>query len=90
VTGVTIEGREIAVYTIGGRFFATANICTHAYALLSHGFLEDGVIECPIHSGRFDVASGCALGPPVTKNLLTYPVRVDGEDVLVGLDGERE
>ncbi len=46
---------QIALYRCDGEFFATDNICTHAFALLSEGFLQDGCIECPMHQARFDI-----------------------------------
>ena len=82
---VVVEGRKIALYRSEGEFFATDNVCTHAYALLSDGFLEDGCIECPLHQARFDIRTGKALCAPATVDVTTYPVKVDGEDLLVGI-----
>jgi len=82
---VVVDGRKIALYRSGDEFFATDNVCTHAYALLSDGFLEDGCIECPLHQARFDIRTGKALCAPATLDLATHPVKVDGEDLLVGL-----
>ena len=73
------------MYRSAGEFFATDNVCTHAYALLSDGYLEDGCIECPLHQARFDIRTGQALCAPATLDLKTYPVKVEGEDVLVGI-----
>jgi len=83
---VEIEGKQIAVYHTEGAFHATANICTHAYALLTDGFLDDCTVECPIHAGRFDIKTGKALGPPVNVDLKVYKLKVEGEDILVELD----
>ena len=77
---------RIALYRSEGEYFATENVCTHAFALLSDGFLEDGCIECPLHQARFDIRTGKALCAPATQDVRTYPVKVDGEDVLVGLE----
>ncbi|GAA4236200.1 non-heme iron oxygenase ferredoxin subunit [Actinomadura meridiana] len=78
--GVHVDGRSIAIYRSEGRLYATGNICTHGQALLTDGWLEDGVIECPLHGGRFDIGSGACLGPPVDEPLATYPVSErDGE-----------
>jgi len=82
---VEIEGRQIAVYHVGDAFHATANICTHAHALLTDGFLDECIIECPLHAGRFDIKTGKALGPPVIDDIETYPVRVVGEEIQVKL-----
>jgi len=83
---VEAEGRHIAVYHVGDSFYATDNICTHAFALLTDGFLDECEIECPLHAGRFDITTGKALGPPVTRDLKVYPLKVEGTDILVELD----
>ena len=81
---VAFGGREIALYDVGGEVFATDNLCTHAQALLSDGSLEGGVVECPLHGGRFEVRTGKGLGPPVPCDLKTYPARVvEGEIQLL-------
>ena len=74
---------EIAIYNVDGAFYATSNICTHAFALLSDGWLDGDEVECPLHAGRFDVRTGKALCPPVEIDIQTYPVRVVGDDVQV-------
>jgi nitrite reductase/ring-hydroxylating ferredoxin subunit len=86
VLGVVIGGREIALYGLDGTIYATSDICTHAYARLSDGWLDRDEIECPLHAGRFDVKTGRALCPPVTEDLKTYAVRVVGDEVQVKLD----
>ncbi len=83
VLGVVVEGREIALYDLDGTLYATDDVCTHAYAKLSDGWLDKGEIECPLHAGRFDPRTGKALCPPVTENLKTYSVRVRGDDIQV-------
>lgn len=86
VVEVEIDGQPIALYRLeDGAFYATDGICTHAHAHLSEGYLEDGVIECPYHAGCFDVRTGRALGEPATVDLATYPVRVEGGDLLIGI-----
>ncbi|HVL56310.1 MAG TPA: non-heme iron oxygenase ferredoxin subunit [Burkholderiaceae bacterium] len=87
VVGVTLQGRPIAVYNLGGRFYATANVCTHQHACLSDGFVIDDVIECPLHQGRFHIPTGRAKGAPVHVDLRTYPVRVEEGIVLIDLAG---
>jgi nitrite reductase/ring-hydroxylating ferredoxin subunit len=74
---------EIAIYNVAGRFYATDNICTHAYANLTDGFLEDEQVECPLHGGRFDVTTGKGLCSPITCDVRTYPVRVLGTEIQV-------
>lgn len=78
---VEIEGRMIAVYQVDGRYFATDNVCPHAYALLSDGWLEGMEIECPLHGARFDIETGAVLEGPAECALKTYPVRVEADEV---------
>jgi len=86
VLGVLVGGKEIALYDLDGMLYATDDVCTHAYAKLSDGWLDKGEIECPLHAGRFDVKTGAATARPCTENVKTYPVRVVGDDIQIKLD----
>jgi naphthalene 1,2-dioxygenase system ferredoxin subunit len=86
VLGVIVSGKEIALYDLDGEIHATDDICTHAYAKLSDGWLDKGEIECPLHAGRFDVKTGKALCPPVTEDVKIYPVRVVGDEIQIKLE----
>ncbi len=78
--------REIALYHLpDGEFRATDNVCTHEYAQLSDGWLENGEIECPLHAARFDVRTGKVLCAPADVDLPVFEVRVDGADVMIKL-----
>ena len=80
---VVVGDHQIAIFNLGGEFYATDDICTHAYASLAEGYVEDGFVECPLHAGLFDIKTGAAQGVPVVEDLKTYPVRIDGEDIYV-------
>jgi naphthalene 1,2-dioxygenase ferredoxin component len=86
VLGVEVAGRSIALYDAEGSLYATDNICTHAYACLSDGWLDGEVIECPLHAARFDIRTGKVLDPPATEDLKTYPVRLVGDGIQVRID----
>lgn len=75
----------VAVYHVDGEFFATDDTCTHAESSLSDGYLEGNEVECVWHYARFCVKSGKALGLPATKDLQTYPTKVEDDEVLVDL-----
>lgn len=87
---VTVGRKEIALYNVDGEFYATDDICTHAYASLADGYVEGDQIECPLHGACFDIKTGKALTPPANRDLATYPVKIDGDTVHVGVkpDGE--
>src|SRR5215470_18108958 len=86
VIGVNIDGTPVALYRLNGEVFATHGICTHALALLSEGWVEDGKIECPLHQGQFDIRTGKALCAPATEDLRTYAVKLDGNDVCIDME----
>lgn len=85
VIGVEIAGREIALYKLDGGYFATANICTHEFAFMSEGYVENGCIECPLHQALFDIRTGAVREGPTEQPLQTFPVRRDGDALLVDL-----
>lgn len=87
IAGVTVGEEHIALYNLGGEVYATSNVCTHAFALLSDGWLDGDVIECPLHAGRFEIKTGKGLGPPIPCDIKTYPVRVVGDDIQVQVGG---
>src|SRR5436305_1444635 len=64
--GVHIGEHPIAVCRSSGELHAVHNICTHQFALLSDGYIEDNCIECPLHQGRFDLKTGAVVDGPVT------------------------
>jgi naphthalene 1,2-dioxygenase ferredoxin component len=86
VIGVSVAGRDIAIYTVGEEVYATDNLCTHGNARLCDGFLDGHEIECPLHQGKFDVRNGNPACAPVTEALRTYPIRVDNGRVFLHLD----
>jgi len=81
--GLEIGGLKVALFKVDGSYFATGNVCTHAYALLSDGFLDGCEIECPLHNGRFDVRTGKAKSSPVETDIPTYPVQVVGDAIEI-------
>ena len=90
VLGVDVDGSPVALYRLANEVFATAGICTHAMALLSDGFVEDGNIECPLHQSQFDIRSGKALCAPATEDLRTYAVKLDGDEILIDMEQQAE
>ena len=85
-----VEGRTIGIYRCGGRLFAIADLCTHAFALLHEGSVDRVrcTVECPLHGAEFDLTSGAVLTPPAPEPVTVYPVRIDGDLVEIGLPSE--
>jgi 3-phenylpropionate/trans-cinnamate dioxygenase ferredoxin subunit len=71
-----------------GDVYAVNDRCTHEEWPLSDGWVEGTEIECSLHGSRFDLATGNPDVPPALVPVRTYPVRLDGDDVLVDLPDE--
>lgn len=86
---VDIRGRRILLANVAGRLCAVDDTCTHEEASLSTGVLRGELVKCPLHGSRFNVCSGKALEEPAEEDLRTYPVRLEGGRILIGLpEGE--
>lgn len=82
---VRAGGRPILVANVGGLYYAVGGTCSHEEVSLCTGALAGGQVKCPLHGSRFDVRTGVPLEGPAEAPLTIYPVRVDGDDILVGL-----
>lgn len=71
------------IHSNAGRWYAIADRCPHGRVKLSDGFVEGESIECARHGATFDLASGAVQSPPASSPVKTYPVRIDGESVMV-------
>ncbi|HEV2358474.1 MAG TPA: non-heme iron oxygenase ferredoxin subunit [bacterium] len=85
-TVVSAEGKAIAVFNVGGTFYAVANECTHLGGPLGQGSLEGTTVTCPWHGSQFDVTSGHVVAGPARRPVAAYRVRVQGDDVFVAVD----
>ena len=82
---VELDGKPICIARSQGEVFAISDICSHADVSLSEGDVEDGTVECWLHGSRFDLRSGHPTGLPANRPVPTYPVKIDGDDVLVAV-----
>ena len=82
---VKLEGNFIGIHNVDGEYYAIDNICPHVGGVLHAGKQEGGVIVCPIHEWKFDVKTGKCIWPGECE-LATYPLKVRGGDILVGVD----
>jgi len=83
---VDISGEELALILLNDEVYAISNVCTHEYACLSDGYIEDGRIVCPLHLAEFDIATGAVVEDPAEDDLKTYPVKIVDGDVYVQID----
>jgi|SRR3989344_6923837 len=81
---VDVDGNSVALFNVGGKIYATTNICTHEHCELdeNHSINVD-VVECTCHGSQFNIKTGENVLPPAAEPLKTYQVSVEGEDVFV-------
>ena len=82
---VDIGARRILLANVGGRLYAVDDTCTHEDASLSSGALRGEWVKCPLHGSRFNVRTGEVVEEPASETLATYPVRIEGGEVWIGL-----
>jgi len=80
---VNLGVEPVCLYNLGGKIFATHDTCTHGQARLTDGFIEGEEIECPLHQGKFHIATGKAVGVPCTEDIRTYAVKIKDGAVLL-------
>jgi 3-phenylpropionate/trans-cinnamate dioxygenase ferredoxin component len=80
---VDVDGVPVALFNVGGKYYATSDVCTHEEASLSEGELDGECVECPLHGARFNVRTGEVKSLPAVVKLKTYPARVVGDKVEV-------
>lgn len=83
---VDAEGEFVVVAKIGPHYFAIEDRCSHDDNPLGDGELEEEKIVCPRHGARFDLATGAALSMPAVTPIRTFPVRVEGGEIFVGIE----
>jgi 3-phenylpropionate/trans-cinnamate dioxygenase ferredoxin component len=85
---VMIEGIPVAIVRSAGEVYAIQDVCSHANVALSEGEIEDQTIECWLHGSRFDLVTGRPTGLPATVPVPVYPVKIDGDDILVAVSSK--
>lgn len=63
--------------------YAVDDMCTHEDASLSKGSLHGDCVNCTLHGSRFRLPTGEALDEPAEEALMTYPVKIDADDIFV-------
>jgi 3-phenylpropionate/trans-cinnamate dioxygenase ferredoxin subunit len=83
---VSVGNTLIALIRQGEQVYGTSNVCTHQFALMSDGFVDDDCIECPLHQARFQIATGKVMSGPSCPDLKTYPVKIEDDQVYIECD----
>ena len=82
------NNKKILIAKTQGKIYATDGICTHEYADLSTGFLneEEKTVTCPLHLSIFKLDDGIPQNPPAEMPLKTYNTKIEDNGVYVLID----
>jgi nitrite reductase (NADH) small subunit len=79
---VDVAGRTLAIFNVGGRFYAIDNTCPHRGGPLGEGDIEGSLVICPWHGWRWDVTTGANANNPAVR-VACFPVSVEAGSVFV-------
>ena len=83
---VDAGGQSIAIFDLGGNYYAIENTCPHRGGPLAEGELDGEEVICPWHGARFNIKTGAVLAPPASQGVKSFTVRVTGDDVEVEIE----
>ena len=86
---VQVDGENICVVNIGGKYYAIGSICTHEGGPLADVMLEGYEIEYPWHGSKFDVRTGEVTNPPASEPERTYEVKVDDNNIITKMGNNK-
>ena len=78
------QTRFILLANVAGTIYACDDTCTHEDSSLALGCLDGELVKCTLHGSRFNVRTGQPMEDPAEEPLRTYPIRMDGDNVLIG------
>ena len=84
---VQVDGENICIVNIEGKYYVIGSIITHEGGPLADGTLEGYEVECPWHGSKFDVRTGEVMSPPASEPEPTYQVKVEGNNILIKKQG---
>ena len=83
VLAVEVGDTPVCLVQVDGVIKAIHDVCSHEEWPLHEGFVFDNAIECALHGSTFDLDTGAPETLPATTAVPVYPVRIEGDDVLV-------
>jgi len=93
IVPVEAKGLKLLLTNVDGQYRAAQRKCPHLGFNLCRGSIEDGAVVCPLHKAKFDLVTGkierdpklLFIGMKAKNDLAVYPVKLEGEDILVGV-----
>ena len=85
---IEVDDEPVCLAKVAGSIYAFTDNCTHISGPLNEGELDGEVLTCPWHGAQFNVCTGKVLRGPARQDIQTYPVRVEGNSILISLPDE--
>ncbi|MBI4905854.1 MAG: nitrite reductase small subunit NirD [Acidobacteria bacterium] len=85
-----LNGKELAVFNLNGRFLTIDNHCPHKGGPLCDGIVSGTAVVCPLHGRRFDLETGLPVRADDETSLATYPTRMEGGVIYIGFPTAQE
>jgi nitrite reductase/ring-hydroxylating ferredoxin subunit len=82
---VEVNCKRIALFNVGGRYYAIDDVCPHRGAPLSEGEIEGEAVVCPWHGAKFELATGEVRRLPAVDGVATYEVRLEGAEITIAV-----
>jgi nitrite reductase/ring-hydroxylating ferredoxin subunit len=82
---VEVHQKRIALFNVGGRYYAIDDVCPHRGAPLSEGEVEGETVVCPWHGAIFKLATGEVQRFPAAVGVATYEVRLESGEIAIAL-----
>jgi nitrite reductase (NADH) small subunit len=83
-----VGARYVAIFRHHGQFYALEDMCPHAGAPLNNGPIQQGTVTCLWHGWRFNLHDGVCINHPRGRDVPTYPITIQGQDLYVTLPAE--
>ena len=82
---VKVGKKKIALFNVGGTFYAIDDTCPHRGTPLWEGEVEGTTVTCPWHAASFALTTGADLSPPAQSGVACYKVQVIGDEVQLDI-----
>jgi nitrite reductase/ring-hydroxylating ferredoxin subunit len=80
-----VQGQEVLVLNLSGKFYCLSGRCVHAGAPLAEGTLNGKILTCPWHYSQYNVITGEVIRGPADKPLQVYKVEKKENDLYIDL-----
>lgn len=84
IKDINLDGVEIALANVEGKFYAISNACLHRGGPLGQGVMEGSVVTCPWHGWQFDVATG-KVAQNASVGVPCYATEIRADEVHVDI-----